>query len=839
MGHARIVRALTPGELAAPMAFSVALRMRDLAGLQARIAEGQQVAMPELEERYLPSRADYERVAAWLTAQGFTPTLPDRLHMMVSMKGPVSAISRSLGVQFARVAVTDGEYTSAISEPGLPADLAAVVLSVNALQPQFRLRHIKAAVKVIPNDTVNSFVYVTPDNVASAYNIPPGATGVGQTIAIVGQAEAPGSDFSAFWTQIGSAQTANNVTVIDVNGGPGPATSTSPVTETDLDVEWAGALAPSAQIRLYLAVNALDTFVQISNDLPNFPGMRVISSSYGNTEGDEGGGFLQSLSQFAATTAAQGVSILSASGDSGSNPDPAKGTGSGNFDPTAPLAVTYPASDPSVTGVGGTTVNLSGNWAYGGEIVWNQGVDLQDANGSASGGGVSGFFPKPTWQTGGPILAAQTARCVPDVSAISDADLSNINLGPGFQPFSGTDIGVLLYSASDPTNNGNYSAASGTSLAAPVWAAIATLVNEARSRNGQGPIGALNPHLYPLAGTSVFNDVTMGTNGAYVAGPGYDLCSGLGSPNVANLIGALEGQSVSQRLVNIASRAEVQAGANILIAGFVIQGPAGSTKEVLVRGIGPALTAFSVAGALANPVVSVFDSGSILIASNTGWSSAIVAGTSPVLATFRQATSADMAATGAFALVAGSADSAMVLTLPSGNYTVQVAGQNSTTGVALAEVYELDTSAPEVLENISSRNFVGTGSQVAIPGFVVHGSQPAQLLIRGVGPALNGFGLTGTLAQPSIGVFDSSTTLIASNTGWGNLSVAGTSAVAATFRQATAADMKAVGAFSLTAGSADSAIVLTLPPGSYTAVVSGVGGTTGIALAEVYELPVD
>jgi hypothetical protein len=196
-----------------------------------------------------------------------------------------------------------------------------------------------------------------------------------------------------------------------------------------------------------------------------------------------------------------------------------------------------------------------------------------------------------------------------------------------------------------------------------------------------------------------------------------------------------------------------------------------------------------------------------------------------------------MSAVGAFALPAGSADSAMVLTLPIGSYTVQVAGQESTSGVGLAEVYELSTSVPEVLSNISARCFVGTGAEVAISGFVVQGNAPVQLLVRGVGPALAAFGLSGLLAQPSIGIFDSKNDLIVSDAGWDNALVPGTSASGATYRPATAADMTAAGAFALTAGSADSALVVTVPAGSYTAVISGVNSTSGTALAEVYELP--
>jgi septal ring-binding cell division protein DamX len=196
-----------------------------------------------------------------------------------------------------------------------------------------------------------------------------------------------------------------------------------------------------------------------------------------------------------------------------------------------------------------------------------------------------------------------------------------------------------------------------------------------------------------------------------------------------------------------------------------------------------------------------------------------------------------MSAVGAFALTAASADSAMVLTLPPGTYTVQVSGAAAATGVALAEVYELSTASPEMLVNISARCFVGTGSDVAISGFVVQGSQSAQLLIRGVGPALAAFSISGPLAQPVISLFDSNNTLIVSDAGWSNSPVPGSSSSTATYRKATAADMTAAGAFGLTAGSADSAIVATLPPGSYTAQISGAGSTTGTALAEVYELP--
>ncbi|HXQ80094.1 MAG TPA: S53 family peptidase [Opitutaceae bacterium] len=826
IGRSRILRtALTPGELSAALSFSVTLRMRELDGLRTRIASGARVADSEMEARYLPLRADYERVAAWLAAQGFEQTLRDRTHTSVFARGSVADVARALGVRFARVAGPDGEYTSAITAPAVPVAVAAAVLSVNGLQPQLRLRHIRPA-GPSPRDVVGSYVYVTPDNVASAYNFPHAATGAGQIIAIVGEAPVQSSDLSTFWTTAGVAQTAGNVTTVDVAGGPDPSPDASLAREADLDVQWAGAMAPGAGIRLYLSGNVFSCFTQILNDIPAYPAMSVVSISFADTEGDEGPDVLQAYSQTFAAYAAAGVSVLVGSGDSGSNPTPGKGPGT--YSASEPLAVSYPASDPSVTAVGGTAVNYVGNWNYSGEIVWN---DIAN-NKSASGGGVSSYFTKPPWQSGGAVLAGQTMRCVPDVAALSVADLLNVTM-PGFEPFTTTGLGVLIY------DGGQAESASGTSLACPIWAAVAALVNEARTAAGKGPIGFLNPPLYGLAGSGALNDITSGTNGAYSAGPGYDLCTGLGSPNVGNLIAALAGSAgagAPHRLVNISTRAQVETGSNIAIAGFVIQGPAGTQKNVLVRGVGPALAALGVSGVLSQPVLGVYDSANALIASDAGWANAPQAGTSAIPAHYRQATADDMSSAGAFALPAGSADSAMLLTLPPGAYTVQISGQGGTSGVGLVEVYELDTSAPEVLVNISARCFVGTNSEVAISGLVVEGSQPAQLLIRGIGPALTSFGLTGTLTQPKVSLYDSSGTLIASDAGWGNMPVAGTSAVNASYRQASAADMSSVGAFALTAGSADSAMVVTLPPGPYTAIVSDAGGATGTGLAEVYEL---
>jgi hypothetical protein len=205
------------------------------------------------------------------------------------------------------------------------------------------------------------------------------------------------------------------------------------------------------------------------------------------------------------------------------------------------------------------------------------------------------------------------------------------------------------------------------------------------------------------------------------------------------------------------------------------------------------------------------------IASNTGWGT----NTTP-------AQIASVAAqVGAFALASGSADCAVIVNLQAGAYTVEISGVNNTTGIALAEVYEVSSTGTRMI-NISTRAQVGMGGNIIIAGFVTSGSGSEQLLVRGDGPSLAPFGVTGTLAQPAVAlVAQASGATLTANTGWG------TSADPAQISSTASA----VGAFAFASGSADSAVVVDLPAGAYTAQISGASGTTGVALAEIYEVP--
>jgi hypothetical protein len=270
------------------------------------------------------------------------------------------------------------------------------------------------------------------------------------------------------------------------------------------------------------------------------------------------------------------------------------------------------------------------------------------------------------------------------------------------------------------------------------------------------------------------------------------------------------------RLVNLSTRAQVGTGGNILIAGFAIGGSGTSGSEsILARASGPALAAFSVPGALADPQLQLYAASTVL-QTNNGW-----AGSAAI-------TSA-AASVGAFAWTTPTShDSAIDTTLSAGSYTLQVAGQSGDTGVSLAEVYDATPSAAYTpatprLINLSARVQVGTGGNILIAGFAIGGTTAKTVLVRASGPALTQFSVPGVLPDPMLQLY-SGTTVIASNSGWG-----GNAQIAAT--------ASSVGAFGWsTASSNDSAILITLPPGAYTAQVSGASGDTGVALVEVYDV---
>ena len=270
------------------------------------------------------------------------------------------------------------------------------------------------------------------------------------------------------------------------------------------------------------------------------------------------------------------------------------------------------------------------------------------------------------------------------------------------------------------------------------------------------------------------------------------------------------------RLSNLATRGQTGTGDSVLTAGFVI-GP-GPNKQVIVRAIGPTLSAFGLTNLLADPFLTLINAATgATVATNDNWLAA---------------DAATMSAAGAFALPANSKDAVIVATLAPGAYTAQISGVGGTTGLTIAEVYEVGGTGAKLV-NISSRGPVGTGANQMIPGIVVSpGSGNRKFLVRAAGPALAAFGLSGTLPDPQIVVTNSAGTLTyASNNDWGTP----VGLTASTAAQLTAL-FGANGAFAFAPGSKDAALTVDLAPGNYTIAVSGVGGTSGLAIVEIYDI---
>jgi hypothetical protein len=282
------------------------------------------------------------------------------------------------------------------------------------------------------------------------------------------------------------------------------------------------------------------------------------------------------------------------------------------------------------------------------------------------------------------------------------------------------------------------------------------------------------------------------------------------SGTTVNFAGLSVTTTPTDRLINLSSRAKVGTGESVLITGFVIGGT--DSKKVLIRAVGPALSAFGLASTLPNPEIKIYQ-GSNLIAQNDDWN---------------KDDAAEITRLGAFAFSAGSKDAALLTTLAPGSYTAQIADPSGTgTGVALAEIYDasLNPNADyQRLVNISSRGQVTPDDGVLIGGFIVTGNHPKTLLIRGVGPALASFGIAGALADPALTIYQDSKA-IATNEGWANSAAITTAAIQ-------------TGAFTLSSGSKDAAVLITLNPGAYTAQIkSAKNASSGVALIEIYEVP--
>ncbi|MEZ5275474.1 MAG: hypothetical protein R3F07_03725 [Opitutaceae bacterium] len=273
-------------------------------------------------------------------------------------------------------------------------------------------------------------------------------------------------------------------------------------------------------------------------------------------------------------------------------------------------------------------------------------------------------------------------------------------------------------------------------------------------------------------------------------------------------------------LVNLSTRGYTATATNRMIAGFVLTEGTSPTKTVLIRAAGPALADLGIpSGFLADPSLELKNASGSTIGTNDNWGD------------FADQTALADASTavGAFAFAPGSSDAAYLASLPSGKYTAIASGVGGTTGVAIVEVYDVSQGLDEPrMVNISTRLFVGTGQELAIPGFVIEGERPKAVLVRAVGPTLGSI-INDTdivLQDPKLRLVDKDNVEVIANEDWGDYPEQAALQSAST----------AVGAFPLNAGSKDAAVLVILDPGIYTIKISGSDGGTGLALVEVYEV---
>lgn len=253
------------------------------------------------------------------------------------------------------------------------------------------------------------------------------------------------------------------------------------------------------------------------------------------------------------------------------------------------------------------------------------------------------------------------------------------------------------------------------------------------------------------------------------------------------------------QLLNLSTRMQVEAGENVAIGGFVVAGPETTAKRILLRGLGPSLSKAGVPGALQDPTLELHVNGTIT--GNNDW---------------RDTQQAEIEATG----IAPSQDSesAIVAIVPPGAHTVVLRGYNNGTGIGLVELYDLEENGLTNVANISTRGRVEIGDKVMITGFIISGTQSGKILVRALGPSLTAYGIPGTLQDPSLELHDQNGATLA-NDDW---------------RSTQEADITATGA--APGRNKESALIATLSPGPYTALVRGTNGTTGVALVDAYNL---
>ena len=453
----------------------------------------------EFRSQHGAAADDIDAVRRFAASQGLTVGSVDSGRRSVELTGTLDALAAAFGTTLALFRDASGyEYRGRSGQLFVPAELDGVVTGVFGLderpqaRPQFRPRA----------DATSQY---TPPQVAAAYAFPSGLTGKGECIALI---ELGGgyrtADLSAYFSMLGVAQPA--VVAVPVDGGSNaPGSPDGPDGEVMLDIEVAGSIAHDATIAVYFAPNTdqgfIDAVTTAVHDTDHRP--TVVSISWGSAEDTWTAQAMTQMEQAFVAAAAMGVTVTVAAGDNGSTDGASDGLQHADF----------PASAPHALGCGGTRLKIVGA-AIAEESVWNDGPGQ-----GAGGGGISDVFPVPDYQQHASIPPSanpggRVGRGVPDVCGDADPD---------------TGYTVRVDGETIPIG--------GTSAVAPLWAGLIALLNQGLGK----PVGFLHPFLYSAAGKGL-RDIVSGSNGAYAAEPGWDACTGVGSPDGSELLEGLRAQ---------------------------------------------------------------------------------------------------------------------------------------------------------------------------------------------------------------------------------------------------------------------------------------------------------
>lgn len=543
----------------------------------------QWVTPSEYAARFGLSTSDLEKVRTWLEQQGFSVDGIANSHNAITFSGTVGQVEAAFQTRIDHYKINGVMHRANAGALSIPSALAGVVLSVRNISnfrphPLHRAAHVNAP---RPEYTFNSgsshYHFLAPGDVAVIYDLNPlyssGYTGSGQTIVVAGQSAIKASDITNFQKAAGLSQKAPQTTLVPNTGTSAENDSNGDEDESDLDIEWAGAIAQGATINFVYVGNKTNTsvFDAIQYAIDSNIG-QVISNSYGACENAYPASEVSALENLFMQANAQGQTIVSAAGDLGATDCDSSAT---TDQATQGLAVDMPASSPYVTGMGGTefAADVSAPGTYwnssnsAGQVsaiqfipekVWN---DSSSSLGiEAGGGGKSILFGKPTWQKGTGV-PSDGQRDVPDIS---------LNASPNHDGYlycaSGSDADASSCSKGFLDAQGTPNVAGGTSFGAPIFAGVLAILGQRLQAKG---LGNVNPEIYALAASNystAFHDTTSGNNQVpckigstgcssspigFTAAAGYDLASGWGSIDAAGFVEAYMKSTTSSETTTV------------------------------------------------------------------------------------------------------------------------------------------------------------------------------------------------------------------------------------------------------------------------------------------------